>query len=361
MHLEVDRSDLHRLRAVTYPPTALEPGEARIRVDAFGLTANNITYAVFGDILRYWECFPAPEEGGVSWGRIPVWGFGDVVESTAGGVIEGTRVFGYFPLADELVVTPGRIDDQGFSDMSPHREAVPTVYARYSPTTADRIYRPEREDRHMVLWPLFVTSFVVDDFLGDHELFGARTAVVSSASSKTAIGAAFLLSRRQGLDVVGLTSAGNLEFVRSLGCYDSVLPYDGVAELAHGPSCYIDVAGRRDVTDAVHRHLGDDLRYSMVVGDTHWSDETAVEGELPGPHPEFLFAPVQIAKRRTDWGRDGFETAVAAAWDRFIPWTDEWLTIRHAGGAEATESVYRSVLDGRVDPRTADICTLAGS
>ena len=115
------------------------------------------------------------------------------------------------------------------------------------------------------------------------------------------------------------------------------------------------------MTDAVHRHLGDDLRYSMVVGDTHWDDETAVEGVLPGPHPEFLFAPVQIAKRRTDWGRDGFEEAVAAAWDRFIPWTDGWLTIRHATGAEATESVYRSVLDGQVDPRTADICTLAGS
>ena len=99
----------------------------------------------------------------------------------------------------------------------------------------------------------------------------------------------------------------------------------------------------------------------MVVGDTHWDDATTAEGVLPGPRPEFLFAPVQIAKRRTDWGRDGFETAVATAWDRFIPWTDGWLTIRHANGAEATEAVYRNVLDGRIDPRTGDICTLAGS
>ncbi|HEY4929703.1 MAG TPA: DUF2855 family protein [Acidimicrobiales bacterium] len=361
MHLEVDRSDLHRVRAVSYRSPALEPGETRIRIDAFGLSANNVTYAVFGDILRYWECFPGPEEDGVSWGRIPVWGFGDVVESTVDGVVEGTRVFGYFPLADELVVAPGRIDDQGFSDTTPHREAVPTVYSRYSLTTADRVYSPEREDRHMLLWPLFVTSFVVDDFLGDHDLFGARTVVVSSASSKTAIGAAFLLSQRKAVDVVGLTSPGNLDFVRSLGCYATVLPYDSLADLAIVPSVYIDVAGRLDVTHAVHAHLGSDLRYSMVVGDTHWDDETAAEGVLSGPHPEFLFAPVQIAKRRTDWGRDGFETAVAAAWDRFIPWTDGWLTIRRAAGTEATESVYRAVLDGRVDPRTGDICTLAGS
>ena len=361
MQLDVDRSDLHRMRAVPRPPAALMVDEARIRIDAFGLSANNITYAVHGDLMRYWDCFPGYEEDGVSWGRIPVWGFGDIVESAVGGVAEGTRVFGYFPLADELVVKPGRIDDLGFSDMTPAREAVPTVYSRYSVTTADRVYRPDREDQHMLLWPLFVTSFVVDDFLADHDLFGSRTAVVSSASSKTAIGTAFLLSERDGIDVVGLTSAGNLEFVRSLGCYSTVLPYDAIDGLVLGPSCYIDVAGRKDVTHAVHTRLGNDLRYSMVVGDTHWDDATTPEGVLPGPRPEFLFAPVQIAKRRTEWGRDGFEKAVAAAWDRFIPWTDRWLTIRRASGAEATETVYRNVLDGRIDPRTGDICTLAGS
>jgi Protein of unknown function (DUF2855) len=228
-------------------------------------------------------------------------------------------------------------------------------------TTADRVHRPGREDQQMLLWPLFVTSFVVDDFLGDRDLYGSGTAVISSASSKTAIGAAFLLAERAGLRVVGLTSPGHIDFVRSLGCYDAVLPYDDVDGLEPVPSCYIDVAGRQDVTHAVHTHLGSDLRYSMVVGDTHWDDTAVAVDTLPGPHPEFLFAPVQIAKRRTDWGRDGFETAVAAAWDRFIPWTDQWLSIRHAAGSEATEAVFRSVLDGRVDPRTGDICTLAGS
>ncbi len=184
--------------------------------------------------------------------------------------------------------------------------------------------------------------------------------IVSSASSKTAIGAAFLLAEREGLDVVGLTSPGNVDFVRSLGCYATVLTYDAVDRLDATPSAYVDVAGRRDVTHAVHARLGDDLRYSMVVGDTHWDDTTRVPGGLPGPGPEFLFAPDQIAKRRTEWGRDGFESAVAAAWERFVPWTDSWLTIRHGGGPEAVEAVYRAVLDGRTDPGVGDICTLAG-
>jgi len=361
VQLDVDRSDLHRVRAVARPPVPLLPGQARLRIDAFGLSANNITYAAYGDLMRYWDCFPGVEEDGVSWGRVPVWGFADVVESATPGVAEGARVYGYFPLADELVVEPGRIDDSGFSDTTRARESIPSVYARYVLTTEDRAYAPGREDQQMLLWPLFVTSFVVDDFLGDHDLYGAGTVVVSSASSKTAIGAAFLLAERDGLGVVGLTSAGNVDFVRSLGCYGQVLTYDQVDELTDTPTAYVDVAGRRDVTRAVHAHLGGALRYSMVVGDTHRGDATRPEGGLPGPAPEFLFAPVQIAKRRTDWGRDGFEEAVGAAWGRFVPWTDGWLTIRRAAGPEAVEQVYRDVLDGRVDPAVGDICTLAGS
>jgi hypothetical protein len=359
MQLDVDTADLHHVRAVDRPSAPLGPEEARIRIDAFGLSANNVTYAVYGRTMRYWDCFPAPEEDGVAWGRVPVWGFGDVVESRAPGLAEGRRVYGYFPLADEVVVRPGRFDDQGFSDGTPGRDAIPSVYARYGYVDADPVYRPGREAQQMLLWPLFVTSFVVDDFLGDHGLFGATTAVVSSASSKTAIGAAFLLAEREGVRVVGLTSPGNREFVASLRCYDSVLTYDEVADLPDGDACYVDVAGRRDVTHAVHRHLGDRLRYSMVVGDTHWDNAESGAGELPGPRPEFLFAPDQIAKRRTDWGRDGFEANVGAAWDRFVPWTDGWLELRHRTGPAEVERAFRDLLDGRVDPRVGDICTLA--
>ena len=359
MHLEVDKADLHHVRTVHGQSAALAPGEARLHVDAFGLSANNITYAVYGELMAYWECFPGPTEDGTSWGRVPVWGFGDIVEAGSSGLTEGRRVYGYFPMADELIVRPGRSDDQGFSDVAPNREAVPSVYSRYGYVDMDRIYRSEREAQQMLLWPLFVTSFVIDDFIGDHGCFGADTAIVSSASSKTAIGAAFLLSARDGLDVVGLTSEANLEFVRSLDCYRTVLTYDQVDQLDGSDTCYIDVAGRRDITHAVHARLGDHLRYSMVVGDTHWDDTKTGDGALAGPSPEFLFAPVQIAKRRTDWGRDGFEANVSEAWDRFVPWTDSWLTLRQRNGPAEVEAAYRDLLDGRVDPRAGDICTFA--
>ncbi len=359
MNLEVDTQDLRRVRAVEHPRELLAPGQARLRIDGFGLTSNNITYAVYGEAMHYWECFPAPETEGTRWGRVPVWGFGDVVESSTSDVAESTRVYGYFPMADEVVVEPGRVDDRGFSDMTPARSAVPAVYSRYSFVDSDPVYDAGREAQQMLLWPLMVTSFVVDDFLGDNGLFGAAMAVISSASAKTSIAAAFLLAEREGVEVVGLTSGANLEFVQGLGCYDTTVTYDSIGSLPVGEACFIDVAGRRDVTRSVHTHYGDRLRYSMVVGDTHWDNRSERSEPLTGPPPVFLFAPDQIAKRRRDWGRDGFEAAVAAAWNRFVPWTDGWLTVRHASGADEVEATYRSLLDGHVDPSVGDVCTLS--
>jgi len=358
MGLEVDRQDLHRVRAVPDIHAPLAPGQARLRIDAFGLTANNITYAVFGDAMRYWEFFPGPEDGGTHWGRVPVWGFADVVESSVTGLPEATRVYGYLPMAGELVVQPGRQDDSGFSDVVPHRDVLTSVYNRYSFVDADPAYRVAREAQQMLLWPLFVTSFVVDDFLGDHALFGSSRVVVSSASAKTSIAAAFLLAERSDVEVVGLTSDANVAFAERLGCYHRVVPYDDLPAIPSGDACYIDVAGRRDVTAAVHAHLGPGLRYSMIVGDTHWDHPQEETGPLVGPRPVFLFAPDQIAKRRQEWGRAGFERAVAGAWDRFSPWTDAWLTVRHTSGAAGVEAVYRDLLEGRVDPRAGDVCTM---
>jgi hypothetical protein len=74
MDFEVRRDDLHACRFVEGAAHALDPGQALLVVDSFGLTTNNITYAVFGETMSYWSFFPA-EDG---WGRVPVWGFANV-------------------------------------------------------------------------------------------------------------------------------------------------------------------------------------------------------------------------------------------------------------------------------------------
>ena len=208
MDLEVAKGELERVRLVQPPAPELQEGEIRVRVDAFALTSNNITYAVLGDMLNYWDFFPAapPDPGDdTDWGRIPAWGFGDVVESRSPDVAVSERLYGYLPMSSELVLAVGRADEQGISDVSPHRAKLPGTYNRYMRCAADPSYRPEREAQQMLLSPLFFTAFMIDDLIADNDDFGADRVIVSSASSKTAIGVAYMAHRR-GLQVVGLTS-----------------------------------------------------------------------------------------------------------------------------------------------------------
>ena len=67
------------------------------------------------------------------------------------------------------------------------------------------------------------------------------TVVLSSASSKTANGLAFLLSRREGTDVIGLTSSASAEFARGIGVYDHVITYDELDSLPAERAVYVDM------------------------------------------------------------------------------------------------------------------------
>ena len=80
-----------------------------VKVERFAFTANNITYAVAGDQLKYWQLFPAPQ----GFGNIPVWGFGDVIASNQPNVPEGERLFDYFPVATQS--RPRRKNGAGLS------------------------------------------------------------------------------------------------------------------------------------------------------------------------------------------------------------------------------------------------------
>src|SRR5271166_6375968 len=121
MDFLIATADLHRVRVLDAAPPGLEPGQVLLTVDSFGLTSNNITYAMFGQAMSYWSFFPA-EEG---WGRMPVWGFAEVASSEHHAVEPGTRVYGYLPPSTELVVTAARVDARGFIDGSPHRSTLP--------------------------------------------------------------------------------------------------------------------------------------------------------------------------------------------------------------------------------------------
>jgi len=354
--IEINRSDITTTRVVQDSAVELQQGQSRLRVDAFALTANNITYAVFGDMLQYWNAFPATDSP-AEWGRVPVWGIAEVTESRSDLLAVGERLFGFLPMSDETIITPGKSDASGLSDVAAHREGLFGTYNRYQRVAADPNYRADRDQHQMLLYPLFVTGFVIDDFLIDQGDFGAEQIVISSASAKTALGVAHSLHRR-GAKVVGLTSAGNVAMVAGLGLYDEVLAYDEIDQLAVVPSVFVDIAGNADVVHAVHRRLEGNLGHSMIVGNTNWDHQGTVVVDLPAPAPEFFFAPTQISKRTKEWGADGLAERMAAAWNLFAEWADGWLNFEQVVGVEAVVAAFGDLAGGRADPRSGIIATL---
>lgn len=328
--------------------TRLDDGDVLLRVDCFGFTANNVTYAVFGDMMQYWEFFPA-EEG---WGRVPVWGFATVARSRHPEIAVGERVYGYLPMSSHFVIRAGHVNAGSWVDISPHRQARDAFYNTYLRTSADRGYDPAREAEQMLLRPLFFTGFLIDDFLADSGFFGARSVVVSSASSKTAIGLAFQLFQRgeATCKVNALTSNKNLAFVERLGLHHRVLPYHAIETLDPAvPTVFVDMAGNGDVAARVHRHFTDALRYSCQVGATHW-ERLGLGAALPGPRPELFWAPGRLAKRMEDWGLEGFHARAGAAWSAFVTSVDSWLTKEIGHGRQAVLDTYMETLEGRADP-----------
>ncbi len=210
-------------------PEEIAEGEILLQIDKFAFTANSLSYATAGEGIGYWKLFPT-EEG---WGRIPVWGFADVVASKCDEVPTGERVYGFFPMSSHLVMKPSRIKAERFMDLAASRQSLPPLYNVYERLSSDTCEYKELEDEQMLFFPLFGTSFIVHDFLLDNENFGADNVIISSASSKTALGTAGLIQKDPRLDVrvIGLTSPKNKEFCESLGYYDQVFAYGEIESL----------------------------------------------------------------------------------------------------------------------------------
>lgn len=368
LDFQIRKTALSQTRLTAQPQPDLQDGQVLLQIESFALTSNNITYAAFGDAMNYWGFYPvAPESGEATspWGRIPVWGFATVTESRTEGIAVGEKFYGYYPMASSVVLTPTRVSPTSFVEAAPHRAALAAVYNQYVRCSADPFYTPDTENVQSLLRPLFITSWLIDDFLADNAFFGTTTSgqrpvmLLSSASSKTAYGTAFQLAQRPELEVVGLTSPGNIAFCESLGCYSRVLSYDQLDQIATDtPMVYVDFAGNADLRRAVHTRFTA-LAYSSSIGGTHVSDLGGKAKDLPGPRATLFFAPAQIKKRAAEWGGDGLGQRLVAAWKTFSARVSDpaspWMVVEHHRGTEAVQAAYAQVLGGRGDPRVGHV------
>ena len=357
LNFEVNKDDLHDTRcSESTVPGVPSEGEIVVHIERFGFTANNITYAVYGDALGYWQFYPTAQ----GWGRIPVWGYARVVASAIAEVEVGERLFGYWPMARYTRLTPSYVSAGVLAEGAEQRQQLNPFYNRYTRCAADPSHDPEHEDWNCIFRPLGLTGWMLDDHLAAHELWGAERVIVASASSKTATSFAYYLRARGVAEVIALTSTGNLEFVQALDAYDSVLDYADIETLdTQTTSVFVDMAGAAAVVRRIHEHLGDKLQKSITVGGTHWR-EIAAAGQpgLPGPEPEFFFVPSILEQRLKDWGAAEFGQRAAQAWLQLLPHLQDQVSMVHGEGAQAVEDIYKATLEGDTAPDKAYILAL---
>lgn len=350
---QVSTTDLANTRWCEAPGPALATGEVRLRIDAFALTANNVTYAAFGGPpMHYWAFFPTGDD---AWGRVPVWGFATVAESLADGVDTGRRVYGYFPIASELVIEATRIGPASMMDGAAHRAALSPVYNTYLFTDADPAYAEGYEAQQMLFRPLYATGWWLADTLTEASETGFAAVIASSGSSKTALAMAHAVAARGGPPVIALTSPANADYVRGTGLFADTLTYGDLAALGRlpAPAAYVDFRGDPATSEAVHAALGDRLGRSLVVGATAWNSDRTPR-PLLGPAPEFFFVP-DIAAARIRATGAGLADRLADDLRAFYPASAAFCTPHEATGEAAIDAAWEGLVAGTVPPDKGQI------
>jgi hypothetical protein len=342
--LQVKRASIGETRVVTSNVAALADGHVRLVVEHVALTANNVTYAQFGDMLDYWNFYPVDAE----WGLVPAMGWARIVQSNVAGLDIGTRYYSWYPMATtvDIQATPTRT---GFRDDGPHRSKHAGAYRSYQRTDLDGLYTNESDEhRHELLRGLYLTGFLIDRFFAAQNYFGAEQAIVMSASSKTALGYASCVRANGGVRTVGVTSESNRAFVNSIGLYDHVVSYAELDLIETRPSVVVDMAGAGAAVAAVHGLLGDLIAYSMIVGKSH---HDAPPVPVPaGPQPAMFFAPTAMDAGLTELGAEEYARQTKAGLAGFIDSSHEWLAVEHRHGPTEAASAWRQLHAGEVGP-----------
>ncbi|KAL2815308.1 hypothetical protein BJX63DRAFT_390071 [Aspergillus granulosus] len=212
----------HATFQVPAPAEPLKPSSIRIRTALLGLTSNNLTYALGGSVLGWWDAYPLPTSApapydGQAWGIVPAWGFAVVLESTLAGITTGETLFGLWPTSSHQVDLELTATDQPghWIEVSPHRQNLASFYNRY--TIFDT--RGQGLDKFAwdaVVYPTWGAGYILSEYIfpanqethpAIHPLGGeswapedadiSKTVFISlAASTKTARGAAYNLFLR---------------------------------------------------------------------------------------------------------------------------------------------------------------------
>ncbi|KAL2825741.1 hypothetical protein BDW59DRAFT_145868 [Aspergillus cavernicola] len=170
----VSKSDnrQHTAFQIPAPTDPLKPSSIRLKTALLGLTSNNLTYALGGTQLRWWDAYPvpstcpAPYNDQSKWGIVPAWGLATVLESTIPEITPGTTFFGFWPTSShsiDLELTPTEPAGH-WRETSPHRQNLMSLYNRYM------VFDTQGKEITEFAWdvavrPIWVAGYVFSEYV----------------------------------------------------------------------------------------------------------------------------------------------------------------------------------------------------
>lgn len=344
----VEKHNIHQVDHNQSDLVPLEEGEIRLKIDRYAFTTNNVSYAVSGFSLKYWEFFPTETPYGI----IPVWGYADVVASEHGQIEVGQRYYGYFPMSTYCTLQPVKVNSYNFIDGAPHRRELAAIYNSYTKVTSKSILHKEKLQNYVqIIHPLFATSFMLYQFLKNQDFIGAEQVIITSASAKTSLGLAYMLHQHQAADdkkIIGLTSEGNIDFVKSTNYYDEVISYDNYKSIATDKIVVIDIRGNRNFLINISNQFNDQVMHIARVGATDWK---AGGKHSDIPKTEFFFAPKPIKTFFKQHGPMKGMMLINEACAQFIEDIKDTIELEILTDVEQLTKTYLDMLNGEVNPK----------
>ena len=359
--VKINRKNISKTQLIDYQKPSMQDmadGTVLLKLDIFSLSSNNITYAVTGNSLKYWGFFPIDEQHSL----LPVWGFGEVVASKHPNFQSGDRYYGYYPMSSHILVQPSKVNPYGFMDANPSRVSNNPLYDHYTNVKNDIGYTLDNEAMLSLYKPLFITSYLLNDFLVENETFGSEQILITSASSKTAYGlAAILNQRKQSGDfngnVVALTSSGNVDFVNGLGIYDEIIKYSELDKLDTSKrTTIIDFTGNQKMLKQIAASLGESHAYTSLIGAVQ--NDRLEDEEDATKHGQFFFAPIQAQKCVKRLGNVEFTKLYSTALSAFIERANTWITLETLEGPQAVEKKYIDLLKNSPPPEIGYVASI---
>lgn len=354
----------------------LKEGEVLIYVEKFAMTAATLGYLMKGftrSFSAYHNFFPWDEEGLY---RSGTYGFARVRESKHPKVQEGTRLYGFLPLAEYTIETvdqaiPPRDGEPGFIDF--RREKVNFELRHFN----EYEVVPENlgddawtEDYRMTFKEAYTSAYYIDEqLMCDCGMINA--CVISCASSKIAVALAYCLSMRvddcdlrmqKMRNIVGLTTPEHAEFVKSTGLYTEVILYDEIPnKLPNKTVVFVDIKYDGELTQKIIGKMGPSLMYTLVVGPPTFQKK--VQNQIfDVKSREKIFNAGEWREKRTmanEVIKTGRDERLVWSYKSFIDRCQKLYTLKQVRGPQAMLETLKSFHENTLIPSEVLVCSLS--